>query len=760
MTHNTRAWSMAAIVAGCLVLIALACSDDGTPEVRQSRGIMQPRGDPMTVTVTPMATATRPPMATLWSPMETPATTIPEGWSDYDNYSANHYVQAGADCVTGGCWQWVDATPAASSYSPSMIWIIPTAYAMTTVTPDASLHMSLDFRADQTPSASFYRIIQGYEASAENGFVLAVVPRAANTPNAYRLSNYRGNSFWWDMSDGQWHHIDIYADQQEPDYYLTKTPQAGEQPYRLVVDGTPIATPTGAPPQLGGNLLRSLSVVRKVAQNSIMAFSMDNLSIEVCRSASGTCVTATPQPLYVEVTATNSPTPTATNTPDATNTFTPTPTNTPTVTSTPAPTWTPEPTATPAPTFTPGPTPTPRPTIANQSNADIHVYDIDTFNAYSGNCTALVAAGATETWSISGSAVYEDVGLSVSNLVVCNVGTVPKQCDLSSTWLTTGYSEAFNGVVGCYPTNNACTAPSNYRETFGGAKSQPCTFGETPAGGEHSGTYDERWWVYPFGVLSQNYSDRLEIRAAGAGLSYGSCSSAGSTIAVAVDCGPSPTPRPSRTPSPTPSPTVTRTPVATRPTATATVSPTAWPGITCPTAVVTVDADRADWTAIPATPMPLRSADASYIWPDATPSVADLSGIFWCAHSADTLFLSGVITDSVLYQDSAPIDDDAAQIAVDGWGDGFLRYRADDHELTVTQDGRLRDLATLPITATVATTLTVAGWQFEIGIPRNVIELPTLTQRLIGLVFGLIDDDDGGQLDQQIIAPTRTVLLE
>ena len=119
-----------------------------------------------------------------------------------------------------------------------------------------------------------------------------------------------------------------------------------------------------------------------------------------------------------------------------------------------------------------------------------------------------------------------------------------------------------------------------------------------------------------------------------------------------------------------------------------------------------------------------------------------------------------MITDSVLYQDSAPIDDDAAQIAVDGWGDGFLRYRADDHELTITQDGRLRDLATLPITATVATTLTVAGWQFEIGIPREIIELPTLTQRLIGLVFGLIDDDDGGQLDQQMIAPTRTVLLQ
>ena len=45
MTHNTRAWSMVALVAGFLVLVALACSEDGTPEVRQSRGIMQPRGD-------------------------------------------------------------------------------------------------------------------------------------------------------------------------------------------------------------------------------------------------------------------------------------------------------------------------------------------------------------------------------------------------------------------------------------------------------------------------------------------------------------------------------------------------------------------------------------------------------------------------------------------------------------------------------------------------------------------------------------------
>ena len=206
--------------------------------------------------------------------------------------------------------------------------------------------------------------------------------------------------------------------------------------------------------------------------------------------------------------------------------------------------------------------------------------------------------------------------------------------------------------------------------------------------------------------------------------------------------------------------TPTRTPGPTRATATHTVSPTPWTGITCPTAVVTVDANLADWAAIPATPMPLSAANAAYIWPAATPSVADLSGLFKCAHSADTLFLSGVITDSVLYQDSAPVDDDAAQIALDALGDGFLRLRGDDHELTITQDGRLRDLATLPITATVATTLTVAGWQFEIGIPKSVLELPSLSRRLIGLVFGLIDDDDGGQLDQQIIAPTRTVLLQ
>jgi hypothetical protein len=748
MTPNKRAWSMAALMAGLLALVALACSDDGTPDVRQSRGIMQPRGDLMTVMVTPMATATRPPMATLWSPMEVvPSTATAEGWSVYSR-SGPVTVQPTSSCVTNNCWQWNKQTPsAASAY---VYWTLPTPYLID-ATPDASLHIAFDIQVLETPSgdANVFMLKPG-----STTFWPKLVIRNSGV---FEYTPYNGITWQWAISPNTWQHVDIYADQQPQNYRSTKTPQAGEYPHTVSIDGTPIATPTGLAPSLewdGTNTITRILFGSEL-QSSSYKFALDNVLVEVCRSASGTCVTPTPQPLYVEVTATNSPTPATTNT------FTPTPSNTPTITPTPAPTWTPAPTATPAPTNTPGPTPTPRPTIANQSSDNIHVYDIDTFNAYSGNCTALVAAGATETWSISGSAVYEDVGLNVSSLVVCNVGDIPKQCDLSSTWLTTGYSEAFIGVVGCYPAFNACTAPSNYRELFGGAQTQPCTFGGVPVGGEHSGMYDERWWVYPFGVLSQNYSDRLQIQAFGGGLSFGPiCSSAGSAIEIAVDCGPTPTPRPTRTPSPTPSPTVTRTPGPTRATATATLTPTAWSGITCPTAVVTVDANRADWTAIPATPMPLSAANASYIWPAVTPSVADLSGIFWCAHSSDTLYLSGVITDSVLYQDSAPIDDDAAQIAVDGWGDGFLRYRADDHELTITQDGRLRDLATLPITATVATTLTVGGWQFEIGIPKAIIELPTLTQRIIGLVFGLIDDDDGGQLDQQIIAPTRTVLLQ
>jgi hypothetical protein len=208
-----------------------------------------------------------------------------------------------------------------------------------------------------------------------------------------------------------------------------------------------------------------------------------------------------------------------------------------------------------------------------------------------------------------------------------------------------------------------------------------------------------------------------------------------------------PTATPTNTPTATFTPTATRTPTAT---------PTAWPAgaFVCPTAAVTVDGSLSDWASIPATPVLLSAANAAYIWPAATPSTSDLSASFQCAHSADALLISGIITDSVRYADSAPIDDDAVQIGVDGWGDGFLRLGADDHEVLVASDGRLRDFASLQITATTAISTTVGGWQFELRIPQATLELQSLFGRVINLVYGLIDDDDGGDADQVMTAPT------
>jgi len=510
MTHNRRAWSIAALVAGCMALLLLACN--APPEAPESRGIMQPRGGLMTVTATPN------PRATLWSPMEVlVANATTEGWNGSSIANSTRATVVAPGCVTDNCWSWIKTnTSNAVNY---VYWRMPTPYVVSD-TSDASLHISFDIKVIQTPSAAI-DLFRVYSTFLFDVFYpqLQLVPRSAgNGYNSLLLTTKAsGAAVQFDMTDNQWHRIDVYADQQLTNYDMTKTPQAGEQPFALSVDGTPVATPTGRAPgleYLGGNILNGLRVGQSGHQQTYQ-YAVDNFLAELCKSAAGTCVTPA-APIYVAVTMTNSPTP-------------------------------------------------------------------------------------------------------------------------------------------------------------------------------------------------------------------------------------------------TPTATATRTPVATRPTATPTVSPTPWGGVTCPTAAVTVDASLADWAAIAATPMLLSAADASYIWPagTATPSAGDLSGAFKCAHSSTELYVSGVISDSLVM-----LDGDAAQVAVDGWGDGFLRLRADDHQLLLSLDGRLRDLATLPITATVATTLTVAGWQFELGIPRAGLDLPSLTQRIIGLVFGLYDLDHEETLDHQMISPTRTVLLQ
>jgi len=96
---------MVAIVAGIVVLVALACSDTGpAPDPN-----IIARGDPIPVTPTPIDTATPEPRATLWSPMEvTPG--VVEGWTAYAKVGNATIATAAAPYVTDQCWQWI-ATP-------------------------------------------------------------------------------------------------------------------------------------------------------------------------------------------------------------------------------------------------------------------------------------------------------------------------------------------------------------------------------------------------------------------------------------------------------------------------------------------------------------------------------------------------------------------------------------------------------------------------------------------------------------------------
>jgi hypothetical protein len=300
------------------------------------------------VTVTPVPTMTPYACATAYAPGED---VPPEGFTSYSGASGGKIATVTVDCVTGKCWEWqsVDAANWAR-----IRWTIPTPYAPIS-TPNKSLHMAFDVKIVETPTSGSIPFFSTYGDST----LFYHLNYQSGTMTLSGSDDGLESYYQWLIADGVWQHIDIYADQQPQDYGKTRTPEPGEIPFRVAINGTPLPTPTPA----GSRDIVRWGCYDEYCDESYSWYSIaskafkyqaDNILFEICECPGGTCPSPTPfvsgavVSVTVTLVPTSTPTPTKTNTPTVTNT--PTPTATPTVT----PTFTPLPTSIPhTPTDTP-----------------------------------------------------------------------------------------------------------------------------------------------------------------------------------------------------------------------------------------------------------------------------------------------------------------------------------------------------------------------------------------------------------------------
>lgn len=235
-----------------------------------------------------------------------------------------------------------------------------------------------------------------------------------------------------------------------------------------------------------------------------------------------------------------------------------------------------------------------------------------------------------------------------------------------------------------------------------------------------------------------------------------------------------PTTRPTNTPTPKPgtataTPTPTRTSVATAtptpsrtntPTATATVKASSTPTPTSTTTlpvrsltsryVVTppaVDGSLGEWTQPEL--IVLKAGTADTVTFQQNPATSDISAEVRSFWDAGYLYLAAAVSDDKLYSDSSAIwDDDSIEFGIDG-ADDQIAYGIDDHQLTVSADGRIADLGVL-LPADVRATFKLSvkqrtgGYDVEMAVPLAYLSVGSLSEgQLMGFTVGLNDDDDG-----------------
>lgn len=206
----------------------------------------------------------------------------------------------------------------------------------------------------------------------------------------------------------------------------------------------------------------------------------------------------------------------------------------------------------------------------------------------------------------------------------------------------------------------------------------------------------------------------------------------------AVHGSPTPTPYATPTPSPAPTPTNTPAPEVTLDAPHASQAPA-------------IDGDLSDWPAGQA--WRLDRHTASMVHPRSAPEPADSSALLRAAWSETTLYLAAVISDSQHVADSVDIwRDDSMEIGIDGAHD-HTPDGLDDHQLTVSIDGRLTDFGNLAAPGgVVATRQYATHYTVEIALPVNCLGQSRLVSaQTLGMTLGLHDDDDGGDWDSYLV---------
>ena len=172
-----------------------------------------------------------------------------------------------------------------------------------------------------------------------------------------------------------------------------------------------------------------------------------------------------------------------------------------------------------------------------------------------------------------------------------------------------------------------------------------------------------------------------------------------------------------------------------------------------------IDGDLSDWANVAV--VTLNAASVSRLI-GIEPSTLDLTGYVRSVWTPTTLYVSFHVLDNRIVTDSADVwEDDEVEVALDAQHDGAWTSPY-DKQYTLVADGRKSIGGTLGGNHQVAVRQGIRGWDAEIAIPWTDLGPQQLAAgRVLGLNLGLIDDDDGGGNDSQLVwTGTRTWAVE
>jgi hypothetical protein len=146
------------------------------------------------------------------------------------------------------------------------------------------------------------------------------------------------------------------------------------------------------------------------------------------------------------------------------------------------------------------------------------------------------------------------------------------------------------------------------------------------------------------------------------------------------------------------------------------------------------------------------SRATAYSFSGSIDSPADLSAAIRSGWDDQWLYFLIEVKDETIVTDSTDVwRDDGVEIGLDGLHDQEA-WGWDDHQYTLVADGRKTDRGVPTIQLNAAVMQIQGGYNIEVGIPiAQLIPGSPVSGTVVGLTFGLHDDDDGGNWDGYLI---------